>query len=339
MDLEVVGIQWALQAVAEAASGIDTRKFEIEASGHVRAELVPAIRAVMDDAIALLGDVLARYDEPPQSGGADDSGVFNCVFDELVTDAAPSNPAQRIADISFMARWELERKQQAVAEAERRADEWYLFAECCSARRRVIKAASGVERVLSEVEGRPSMFIGLYQTEKQRAVETRAAYQSFILGLRQAERWRALDLERYLRLVGTGIARLVGRPIYEELRVEDRRSLRALQARVCQWLREPRNLQAGQRLASDVAAFSSLLMEVNRRPAMIEYDQEVLEKLLGAVAQPATDKQAFYRLLFTIRGRDPELDWLIEARADLSPEIWDAVARQVLTQLRTLVNR
>ncbi|MFV8749449.1 hypothetical protein ACNOYE_02730 [Nannocystaceae bacterium ST9] len=328
------GIQRSLRDAAEAARTIDTRSYELASHARVRAELAPVVRTVMNDAIAVLGDVLARFDQPQVIDAAEDSGVFNCVLDDLVTDTSPSNPYQRVADISFMARWELERKRGAITEAERGDDEWRLIAECCSARRRVIKAASGVERVLSEVEALPSLFTSLFQTERQRAVETRAAYYNFVVGTRAAMHWQERDLQRCLRLIGTGIALLVGRPIYEDLRIEDRRALRSLQMRLVGWLRGDRDPLAGQRLVSECSAFASLLMDVNRRPVLIEHDRELLERLLAAVMQPATNKSAFYQVLISLRGRDATLDHLIEHQADLRPELWVESARATLASLR-----
>jgi hypothetical protein len=326
-------IQRSLHAVAETARNIDTRGFEVDARARLRAELVPVVVRVMDDAVGVLGHVLDRYDRLQALENPEDSGVFNCMFDDMVADVSSSNQNQRVADISFVARWELNRKRSIVTEAEHSGDDWRLISECSSARRRVIKAASGVERVLTEVESRPSLFLDLYQTEKQRAVETRAAYYSFVAGLRATER-ACHDVERCIRLAGTGIARLIGRSIYEELRVEDRRLLRSLQARLCDWLRGARDQREGQRLLSEVSSCGALLMEVNRRPMLIEYDRELLEKLLRALQQPATNTVTFYKTLMTLRGRDPELDERIEARVDFVPRLWCGPAEQTLERLR-----
>ncbi len=330
-------IQSSLHAVAETARKLATRAFETESRPRVRAELIPAVLSVIDGAVNVLDEVLERYDkplelepEPPAS-----SGVFDRLIDDFViaaNDAGPG-PGQRVADMSFMARWELGRKRSAVAEAEHSLDDWRLLAECCSARRRVVKAATGVERVLSEVEGLPSLFADLYRTEKQRAVETRAAYYAFVTGLRAAEQGHRADVERGLRLAGTGIAQLIGREVYEDLRVDDRRSLRALQVRVFAWLRGARDEREGQRLLSELNAFGSLLMEVNRRPPLIEYDRELLGELLGALEQPRVDAPTLYRRLTTLRGRDAELDALINLRAELRPNLWRPPVEQVLAGL------
>ena len=329
---EAEAIQHALHGVAVAARRIDTREFEVEGWERIRRELVPTVHEVMEQATDVLAEVLEHYDRPTTEGDKEDSGVFSTMFDDMVDDTTPNSPRQRIADMSYMARWELDRKRGAVVEAEATNDDWRLIAHCCSARRRVIKAASGVERVVAEVEAFPSLFGDLYLTERQRAVETRAAYYSFMVGVRQLECTRA-DMARCIRLAGTGIARLIGREIYQELRIEDRRTLRSLQARLFTWLREARDDREGQRLHSEVVSFASLLMEVNQRAVLVDHDREVLAKLLAAVHQPATDAATFHRLLRTIRGRDPELDRLIELEAELRPSIWAEPAEQVLARL------
>lgn len=329
-------IQGSLHALAEAARCIDTRVFELAPPARVRAELVPTLRMALDDALVVLGEVLARYDGTLAIGAAD-SGVFNRVFDGMVVDAGSTNPHQRVADVAFMARWEIERKRRAILEVGR-GDDSRLIAECCSARRRIVKAASGVERVLSRVEGLPSVFLSLFQTERQCAIETRAAYHTFGLGVRAAATfWQDLDLERCLRSIGTLLAQLVGRPIYEELRIGDRRSLRSVQARLVDWLRSAQDVVEGRRLVSEIVAFASLLMEVNQRPVLIEHDCAVLDELLAALAEPANEQATFQRSLLTLRGRDPELDALIERRADLRPECWQDIARRTLAGLREQV--
>lgn len=335
-NLEIGRMQWALHAAAQAAQGIDTRTFELAGRRRVRAELVPAVDQTMGEAVSVLDEVLARYDQPAALESPADSGVFNSIFEELIATPCATDARQRIADVSFMARWELARKRDAVTVAAGRDDDWQLISECCSARRRVVKAASGVERVLCEVEERPSMFASLYRTETQLAIGTRAVYYSFCWGLRAIEQIHCHEaVDRTLRLAGVGIARLVGRSIYEDLRVEDRRSLRALQSRLIAWLRGPQHRQEGQRILSDVSAFASLMMEVNHRPELIEHDHLVLEKLLAALLQPAADPQAFHAVLQTIRGRDIELDGLINAQTELRPARWRDPVERVLAQLQS----
>ncbi len=335
---ETSALQRSLRSVAEAAQSINTRDFELAPRESVLAKLVPLLREVLDDAITVLGQTLAWYEAPSAIDTADDSAMFNLVFDDMVDDIVddpcPADPRQRIADIAFMARWEVERKRSALGEA-MQGEDARLIAECCSVRRRVVKATSGVERVLAATEGQPTVFASLFQTERQRAIETRSAYYVFALRIQaSADVWQTRDLLRCIRLIGASMAQLVGRPIYEDLRFEDRKSLRSLQIRLIDWLRGEQDAREGQRLISELMAFTSLLMAVNRRPVLIEYDCEVLAKLIAALAQPATDAKVFHRLLSTLRGREPEIDRLIERQADLHPDLWLDIAQRTLARLR-----
>lgn len=334
---EASHVRGSLRDVADAAQSIDTRPFEI-ADAHTLAHLlVPRLQRVLDEAIARLSEVLDRHEIPaPEVSprGSQDSGVFDLVLDEFVEEAAPASPDRHIADLAFMARWELVRKRSGIAESLAAGDERRLVGECCSARRRIIKALSGVERVLAEVEQLPTLFANIYMTERQRAVETRAAYHVFRVGVHAAStQWAHRDLVRCMRLIGAGIARLIGRPIYEDLRIDDRRSIRAMQARLVRWVREPEPLE-GRRLVSEIESAAALLMDVNRRPVLIEHDCEVLDKLLAALRQPATDKAKFYVLLTTLRGRDAELDSLIELQRDLVADTWEPPALALRAKLR-----
>ena len=179
-----------------------------------------------DTAIDIFEQVLGHYDCPRQITTAADSGVFNAVFEDMVEGA--SDQHQRVADVAFMARWEIERKRSMLTAAVTRKRGWALLSECCSTRRRVLKATSGVERVLSDVEGQASVFDDLYRTERQIAVETRAAYYVFVSDLTKTERDSGdRDVARVIRLAGTGSARLIGRDIYDDLRIEDRMELAA----------------------------------------------------------------------------------------------------------------
>ncbi len=328
--------QWSLFTVAEAARRLDTRSYELDARAKLRHELVVAVCRVIDGAVAVLERVIERFDGPQPVSEAQapaDTGVFHLLIDELVEDAGP-NPGQRVADVAFMACWELRRKRERVREAEHGGDDdWRLIAACCSARRRVPKALAGVEQILAELDAVPSLFAELYRTERQLAVESRAAYYAFVRGLRALERDpRYEGVDRCLRLVGTGIAQLIGREIYEDLRVEDRQALRELQVRLFAWLRGPRDERAGWQLLSEVFAFGSLLMQINRRPPLVEHDRAVLERLRERLREPVGEDLELRERLPTLRGRDPELDALIEARAAFVPALWrEPVARALVS--------
>ncbi|MCA9701312.1 MAG: hypothetical protein KC431_27565, partial [Myxococcales bacterium] len=122
-------------------------------------------------------------------------------------------------------------------------------------------------------------------------------------------------------------------PRYEDFRVEDRRSLRSLQQRIIDWIRGDRDEVDGWQIFADLQAFASLALTVSRRPVLCEHDRAVLELLLCALEMPGADQVAVYRLLETIRGRDQEIDDLIEGQVDLLPSLWLEPTRRVLAGL------
>ena len=332
-DDEVQRLQCALRDAAERAHLVDTRPYEWEARVRIDHELVPRLRGAVDDAVGVLDLLLERYDTPSQGSSPADSGAFDLCFEELVRPAnQPPAPWQRVADVSFMARWELTRKREQLRDATLANDHISLLSECCSLRRRVIKATSGVEQVLAQVEGYPSVFEGLYRTERQRAIETRAAYLSFISGLRETEE-EPVPLVRSVRLAGISLARLIGRDVYQDLWVDDRLRVRELQHRLLTWLRDPHDALDGQRLLGDILAFGELLMAVNRRPTLLQHDREVLCRVQRALGTPELDGRAIFEELGSVRGRDRELDALIKARTTLRSSLWSTTMERVLGEL------
>lgn len=329
--MDIADLQGALHRAALKAQQLDVRAYEFQSREQVRREVVPSVDAAVDQALDALEQVLERYDAPSAAMGPEDSGMFDLAFDALVEPSTPVHPVhdQRVADASFMARWELQRKRAMLAVAEERDDANTLLSHCCSTRRRVIKATAGVEQVLSQIEGRPSVFDGLYRTELQTAVETRAAYYTFVSTLRRASEREVMTA---IRLAGTIIATLIGRDIYERLRVEDRLELRCLQRRFRQWVLDSRDPQEGLRLMSDASAFGSLLMEVNRRAVLVEHDRELLGRILTGLRRRSVD-DGLVAALRTLRGRDPDLDMLIEGSAAMLPELWEPTVSRVLEQL------
>ena len=330
-------MQLALYRCAADASAIDTRIYEVERHDQIVIVLLPVLCNIAEQAIDVLGDILNYYDKPEDVQGAADSGMFNALFEDMVGERAGAAAKLRIADVSFIARWELERKRASLISMAERKSGWALLSECCSMRRRLLKATSGVERVLSEAEGQPSKFGDLYRTERQIAIDARAAYYRFVTELAKAKDEHGYaNIGRFVRLGGTGLARLFGRRCYQDLRVEDRREIRRLQERVFDWLRGGQDRREGERLMTDLSAFGSLIMQINRRPVLIEHDREVLRRLESVLGLADTDKHAFEPLLRTIRGRDPGLDQLIDAGVDLHPRWWQAHVTRMLGTLSQL---
>ncbi|MCA9717351.1 MAG: hypothetical protein H6713_41305 [Myxococcales bacterium] len=313
-----------MSALITRASAVDTRRFESSSIEEIRRELVPELEATLEQARATLTAVAARYDEGDEetldSFESNDFGVF---VDALMrTDSS----AKQIADIATIACMELAQRRARMRELHARATTWDYIADAASARRRVLKSATAIQRAIAEHEGLECQN-AWYLTELERSLEVRRVYAEFRDRLAIERPPRQDEMYARLRLVGTSLAMLIGHDIYEFLRVPDRRMFRELQTKVIEWLRVDASrsgrypARAGARIWQDIAAFANLLMQVNHRAELREHDAELLSSVataLRAVAGPTP--AATLARLRAVRGRDDALDRrLAEARRGASP--------------------
>ncbi|MBX3248860.1 MAG: hypothetical protein KF901_16915 [Myxococcales bacterium] len=298
------------------ARGIDIRPHEGLGADDVRAGLAREVSQVVADAVALCEALLCHYDGCPEEvGGLDDafgeaeasaSGLFYVNVDNLMNDAG-----QRVADVAFLGLSELRQKMSPRRVAEM-SDGWDVVAECGSALRRTIKALTAIEVVLARAEGFEAK-LG-YESEASRSIEVRREYARLRRTIaREGAPADTEALRRAFRRVGTAIAMLIGRDVYPDLRIHDRRQLRALQARILDWLRAvdaPIAATEGGRLWQDMVGFADLLSHVNRRQELVEHDARMIRKLLEQEWTATTGID-----LRSLRGLDDELDARIEERA------------------------
>lgn len=333
---QVGRLQWALLATIESAQRADNRDLEGEPHSQLCSVQLPEIRSLIETAVVVFDRVIAQYEREAEVEGAADSGVFHGVFEDIVETPRGPDRYQQIADVAFMARWELIRKLDTLADAER-LDRWPLIAVCSSALRRVVKAVCGVERVLAEVEGHPSLLQDLYETQLQEALRVRTAYLRLIARLQRIEHKQLwLGTNRSLRLVGTALASLIGDETYQALRIEDRRTLRELQQRVLAGLTGTgtdllADQQAQQRVLHDAFALGPLLTQINRRPELIAHDRMQLERLIAELERGFGRDLNIDASLTALRGRDIELDELADRGASI-PRM-RAAATRALAQL------
>jgi hypothetical protein len=331
-----------LLGCVERAKRVDIRPFEGRMAREILEGLAPLVRDILVDSIALCREALSRYDaaEIPAHGSVEDalgaaphsdSGVFYLTVDEMVgrSDVAQAETDQRVADIAFMGVTELRPKLASIERLHERMDGWEVVSECGSGVRRVIKSLTALEGALCERGGIESELS--FASEVSRSLEVRRQYAR----LRQSiagEQPTPDTLLRALRRVGTSIAILVGRDIYPELRVHDRRQLRELQGRILVWLRGPADtpeaVTDGLRLWQDLVGFAGLLQQVSRRQELVEHDAAVLaeaRRALEVSAGPIDD--AVLLALRSLRGLDEELDALLVANAEDARSYLAPVAR------------
>lgn len=296
----LLAIHRRLVACAKATAGVDIRPFEGRTADELKGELVPMVQAHLKEAIALSSLLLARFDKEESD---------EVLSSEPATDA---KNRRQIGDLAFLGLLEFSHRMEPhrISTME---DGWDVVAECGVTLRRIAKVFGTLEVPLAALAGcEPALDL---TSELLTSLEIRRQY---------ARLCRTIDsvpvpahpaaMVKALRGVGTAIAMLVGREVYPELRIFDRRQIRALQTRIIEWLREassPDAMQTGTRLWHDLLGTAEILMQINRREDLNRHDVETLRILLER-----PDRGRDSAELRSLRGLDPELDGLIARGAD-----------------------
>ncbi len=326
-----------LVALVERSRAFAIRDFENQDQQQLRQTLLPQTDELLHDAEALFVDVLDTYDDHPLAGStldpdSKDAESFFVAVDSIVS----SNPASRIADLAFMARLEICSRRERLAHLGADCPAWGLVAACTSARRRVVKAASALVFALRELAGIPSNVDDGFVTELATSLSIRRAYTGFRRAVAEQDRQvGTTEVFRRLRLAGIQLAMLVSTPIYEELRVIDRREFRRLQAAILGWLRTPeRDARRGEHIWKDLATFSEMLVQVNRRGDLQQHDRAVAEELLPLLHDGSETAWARAKgLAGALFGRDDRLDELAERSDPNERDMWASVVQGVLDAL------
>lgn len=328
--------QERLHRLIEQAQAIELRAFETQAAEAFAPALVDRLGKLLAAGLEVLADVFDEHQDATPLPQATVSDGFLYAIDRLMETA---NSRQRIADLCFVARLELRAKQQRMAALARSEDAWHVLSDCASARRKLIKSARAVEQALCELEGVRSESTSAHETELQISIEVRRAYMLFRAEILRDGPPEPCETVQRLRQAGVSIAKLVGRDVYENLRIDDRLQLRGLQTRLLAWLRAGHDGQprTGLRLWQDLAAFAGMLVTVNNRAVLREHDQELasqVERELAASPDPhARVPHDLLRRLEPMRGRDEALDLLLAQERAPDVEACRAVLRRVHQQL------
>lgn len=314
--------------------------------------------SVVEEAAAVLGDVLARYETADEDLDELDFSDFGEMCGEVERRMDDRGGVDRITSVAFVAQIGLRNRRQLLTGVgvDRGSDgggtraldrKWDLIAACSSAVREVLKSLSAVELAVAEVEGEKAAS-RYYVSELERALRIRRAYFTFRREVVSAGPPEPGQAARRLRAVGSAIAKLVGRPAYAYARVHDRWQVRQLQARIRAQLLEhaaadasndPARVAAadvgGGRLYQDLANLAELMMQINLRAELREHDAALFADVLSKVrAQRSLD--GVMEQLKPALGRDPELDALLldERPAELG-ELIEILARCGETLART----
>lgn len=287
----------ALVVVSAAVSAVNTRRFEanLGAVGQLGEQMCAHTKA----ALAALDRVIETFDPGPDLDPADTLA------------SAPGTP---LVDVAFITLLDLRQRAERLERLGRSPDPWLVITECASLRRHLLEAMVQVEQALCEVTGEQVRLTGLRHSKRAMALASRKAYQAYIRAIDAIE----ARLERgqltpigALRLGATNIAMLIGREVYEDLRVDDRRQLRGLQERIFAAVREPSDELRVRRLWMDLCASAGLLERIHQRSELVEHDFELLSAALEELDDDALDVQQLAQL----HGRDAALDRLLDAES------------------------
>ena len=338
-----------VRRLIDMAQHVDTGGYEDEKPDAIGRELLPRIYALLNEEKAALVVVFDLYETSSAEAPAGTlSKLKDSKFDvrvDRLLDAEQS--PRRIADIALIARMESSRLRNRIEALSPDASSWEYVELCAKARRQVLKSATAIDRAICELEGLPPRDTW-YATELQISLKVRRVYTAFRHSLRRHAPKDDGDLTATLRLVGTSLAVIVGRPVYEVLRITDRMAIRTLQKRIIGWLRHksrhPENPQRTRaaRLWSDINSFADLLTQVNNRSELMEHDLTRLRLTLQAISVAGDEglsASTLRELINPLFGLDDQLDAFIDSHLHLDEhEIGAIVQRLTLEVAPTAVD-
>ncbi|MCG8418084.1 MAG: hypothetical protein MJE77_09105 [Proteobacteria bacterium] len=336
----------SLRELTRQVREVDTRSYEEAEPEVIGADLLPTIAHILARAEQLVADVFGHYEaraqkEPSPEVTASEDMSFEHRLDQLMT---TGTTAQRIADISFVARLELAHKRQQLDGLRLDGSHWEPIAVCASIRRRILKVASALERAMCEDENIEPQ-IDWYHIEMKISVEVRRVYAIFRRSLEPDSPPDRGHIHARIRRAGIAIAMLTGRDVYEELKIRDRQMLRELQHKVVSWLRvcngeiSKSHAGSGITLWQDAVGLANLLMQVNNRAELRDHDEQVLadlnETLFEGLVRSTRLTQAQLDQLQSLYGMDDRLDQCIELGEDCPIECWKQAISHVLEQRKS----
>lgn len=289
----------------------DTGQFEFNA------ELADEVVELIDESIAVLETVEARFDHEGPDDGSDPATDEVSVLRAIGAEISSALAQQEIADLAFVSRHQLAEIRRQIESARAAEDTWHILAHRETAIRRVRKGLVAVESALREYAG--AIPLPRQWESIEDALEIRRVYGQFRRSIARRGRPGDDQIATELTRVARRIAILRDREIYPYLRIEDRREIRTCQKRIEAWLDgdlvDPEHRAEGQRLWQDLVAFANLLAQVSRRQTLAEHDREVLARTIPIVGRRDRDALPLPRdvleSLQTMQGRDDELDDLL----------------------------
>ncbi|MCB9751104.1 MAG: hypothetical protein H6713_14095 [Myxococcales bacterium] len=325
-----------LRALHRRARDVDVQRLESRATAELAATHVPSVIALLDELQAALLAVAARYGARGEPD-ADEALELDALLGARDT-------AARVADLAIIARAELAYRHERLREVPADACAWDHIAAISSARRRALRSLALVERAICDHE-RLACESSWRDEALRRSLEIRRVYAAFRRRLDLARTPAKPGVRARMRRAGVSLAVLVGEDCYEHLRTSDRRTIRALQASVRDWLRvngaraDRFSICAGERIWRELHDFAERTLQVNDRAELREHDAATLQQVADGLLRLDADADVPSTLRARLRplaGADAGVDDCIGAPdcAPVPAETLRAYIDRVITRQR-----
>jgi hypothetical protein len=289
------------------AKAIDIRAWEEAELARLRLELPAQVAELLARGVQLFGELLGPAEEEELTEHLA-GGRLGSVHRLAVRGAL----AERLSDVTFVARGELRTRLAVLLRLVKAEDRWLIVSLADGGLRKLIKALTAVEALLAESELRPPAISSA--SDLQTSLAVRRAYTKFRQRIECTGPEGKDGARAALRSAATSIAGLIGLDVYGSLRIQDRVELRRLQERILAWHSRPPEAESGLQLWQEVLNVAHLFVTVNHRPELCEHDREILAELreqLRRCAPLSPVPAALRASAARIAGRDDDLDTLL----------------------------
>ncbi|MBW2713143.1 MAG: hypothetical protein JRC77_05265, partial [Deltaproteobacteria bacterium] len=243
-------------------------------------------------------------------------------------DSRGSNPTADLTDLLFIARIELMQQGERLGTLEKDSDPWYAISICAATRRRILKLSTVIDRDVCTLEGE-DIKEAPYPSELERSLLVRRVYGRFRKAIVKGTMPDKETIKSRMEMAEREIEVIVNGEVYQDMRVEDRRQFRSFSEQIKGWLVEGHSFDdfEGITIFQEVVNFSQLLVQVNNRADLQEYDSRVLAEIHAELFSdenkiPDEISSEVLEKFKSLYGRDDELDHLMDYSEESPPAFW-----------------
>ncbi len=313
----------ALRILFGRCQGFDTRAYEASPSAEaIFKKLVPAIQGELEGGLSLISLILDYYEPLVQT-----KSESQLLAEGEDGESRGSNPTAELTDLLFIARIELMQQGERLGSLQDDSDPWEAISICAATRRRILKLSTVIDKGICALAGEDDKEAP-YPSELERSLLVRRVYGRFRKAIVKGPTPDKESIKSRMEMAAREIELIVDGEVYQDMRVEDRRQFRCFSAQIEAWLAcgEPLDEFEGITIFQEVVNFSLLLMQVNNRGDLQEYDSHVLAEihaeLFGKAEIPQKISPDVLDRLKSLYGRDDELDHLMDYAEESPPEFW-----------------